>query len=505
MQIHDLVSIGTVQEGDRVTVKVRVRSEANLSQAQVSLRLGGLWFVPLPPTDAAEWKTLSFTATAPSGTSAGEVKVRLSALPLNGVTNAYAYFDDVQVRKTAAATLATGQPNLWPDPGFESYLAYGDGVEDNNSRDAQGKVLFDKVSIEDLEGREGLHALRVGPGGRYARTVTGLEANRPYVFSVWRNAGSGWTREIGEPQNAVDGSLTIELNTPGLYDQAELIQGNGTTVPESWIPENRLGRVDWFITDHLGSTKLLIDQNGTHRFTGDDDPFGINLRSFGDKDSHRYTGQILDEEQGVYYYGARYYLPEIGRFLSGDPNKVGFSPYLYGLNAPIIFIDPDGRAPASLKAFGGYWVGVVQAFIGNPVVTAQYNANELQSDVKKVVNTIKNGDVKGYLKFTGNYIDKKINPIYTLKAAVDEGYHDGNILATSTNEYDVALVVGKTTARILLVMAPFAKQGAKTASPGGLQYGYAGDAFLTNASRAKPLSGTVVSIFFCKSASVGDC
>ena len=105
--------------------------------------------------------------------------------------------------------------------------------------------------------------------------------------------------------------------------------------------------MDWFVTDHLGSTKLLIDQNGQHRFTGDDDPFGINLRSFGDKDSHRFTGQILDEEQGVYYYGARYYLPEIGRFLSGDPNREFDSLYVYVGNSPVMMIDPDGKQTAN--------------------------------------------------------------------------------------------------------------------------------------------------------------
>ncbi len=104
--------------------------------------------------------------------------------------------------------------------------------------------------------------------------------------------------------------------------------------------------MDWFITDHLGSTKLLIDQTGIHRFTGDDDPYGINLRSFGDKDNHRFTGQVHDEEQGLYYFGARYYLPEIGRFLSGDPeigSEQSSSVYHYVHNMPVIANDPDGK------------------------------------------------------------------------------------------------------------------------------------------------------------------
>jgi RHS repeat-associated protein len=210
-------------------------------------------------------------------------------------------------------------------------------------------VSFADAAIEDQvwgSGREGLHALRVGPGGSYHRTVTGLDPSKKYLFSIWKNPGTGWTREVRRTlAPAGDGSLTIEVNSQGLYDQAELIEDRGQPMPESWIPENRLGRVDWFVTDHLGSTKLLIDQNGQHRFTGDDDPFGINLRQFGDKDSHRYTGQILDEEQGLYYYGARYYLPEIGRFLSGDPEQHNHSPYIYANNNPLKFIDITGNRP----------------------------------------------------------------------------------------------------------------------------------------------------------------
>lgn len=79
------------------------------------------------------------------------------------------------------------------------------------------------------------------------------------------------------------------------------------------------------------------------RYTGDDDPFGINLRSMGDTDSHRYTGLTLDEAQDQYYSGARYYFPNIGRFLSGDPNQEFDNLYDYVGNSPISMKDPDGK------------------------------------------------------------------------------------------------------------------------------------------------------------------
>ena len=91
------------------------------------------------------------------------------------------------------------------------------------------------------------------------------------------------------------------------------------------------------------------------RYSGDDDPFGVNLRSFGDKDSKRFTGQILDEEQGLYYYGARYYLPEIGRFLSGDPLRQHPSLYAYCANNPISLVDPTGMADTWNPFSADFW------------------------------------------------------------------------------------------------------------------------------------------------------
>jgi RHS repeat-associated protein len=60
------------------------------------------------------------------------------------------------------------------------------------------------------------------------------------------------------------------------------------------------------------------------------------------------TGQRLDDT-GLYYYGARYYDPAIGRFISVDPvianvyNPQVINPYSYCLNNPLRYIDPTGH------------------------------------------------------------------------------------------------------------------------------------------------------------------
>lgn len=246
---------------------------------------------------------------------------------------------DADGRLSTPPYTSTDKPNLWPDPGFEGPLK-PQGASDPNVVISAGVVLLDSGS------REGMHQLSIPAGGLYTRNLSGLDPTKKYLFSIWANVGGTWSRQFTHslaPKSDGTYALTLNPSQATTYDQAEFIEDPVTTLPEGWIPENRLGRIDWFITDHLGSTKLLVDQNGTERYSGDDDPYGISLRSFGDKDPHRYTGQILDEDQNVYYYGARYYLSEIGRFLSGDPDSQYRSLYVYVGNDPLQLNDPTGK------------------------------------------------------------------------------------------------------------------------------------------------------------------
>ena len=61
--------------------------------------------------------------------------------------------------------------------------------------------------------------------------------------------------------------------------------------------------------------------------------------------SYRYTGKERDEESGLYYYGARYYAPWMGRWISCDPSGFADGPNLYEFarSNPVKLSDPDGR------------------------------------------------------------------------------------------------------------------------------------------------------------------
>ncbi len=101
--------------------------------------------------------------------------------------------------------------------------------------------------------------------------------------------------------------------------------------------------------DHLNSVTNITGHAGTNEESWVYDAFGAvieNPNSANTENDLTYTGRNYDTETGLYYYRARYYDPEIGRFLTEDP--IGFASgdvnfYAYVNNNPLNFTDPSGN------------------------------------------------------------------------------------------------------------------------------------------------------------------
>ncbi|MCK9296596.1 MAG: DUF6531 domain-containing protein [Desulfobulbaceae bacterium] len=134
-----------------------------------------------------------------------------------------------------------------------------------------------------------------------------------------------WQKRISKP------SINRFVHGPGI-DEPLAIEQNG--------------RVYFYHADGLGSIISLTDANGQLVQTYEYDSFG-NMRQEGNlvKQSYGFTGREWDGETGLYFYRARYYDPQIGRFISKDP--IGFAGgdvVLYGYvnGNPVNNVDPDG-------------------------------------------------------------------------------------------------------------------------------------------------------------------
>jgi RHS repeat-associated protein len=109
----------------------------------------------------------------------------------------------------------------------------------------------------------------------------------------------------------------------------------------------RSGTTSFYNADALGTVTSLGNGAGSLAQTYTFDSFGKQTASSGSlTNPFRYTGREFDSETGLYFYRARYFDPQAGRFLSEDPSgfRGGINLYAYTMNSPTGWIDPTGLA-----------------------------------------------------------------------------------------------------------------------------------------------------------------
>ena len=171
-------------------------------------------------------------------------------------------------------------------------------------------------------------------------------------------------------------------NPQGLRVHKHIFVGNSRLVTAMTHTDNNGDNAEqrekryYYHSDHLGSAQFVTDWRGKQYEHIEYTPYGelwIEEVAAGlDKLPFRFTGKEMDEETGLYYYGARYLDPKYSRWLSGDPalndyipkapiddeakkhnenlpgmggvyNIVNMHLYHYAGNNPVKYTDPDGK------------------------------------------------------------------------------------------------------------------------------------------------------------------
>jgi RHS repeat-associated protein len=147
--------------------------------------------------------------------------------------------------------------------------------------------------------------------------------------------------EGGGDSKIISDGLDIVKETDGLGNtMAWYVRSLNIDEPLARIAAD--GTVRYYHADALGSIITLTDANGVVRTRYNYSPYGVTqVIGEASENPFQFTGRENDET-GLYYYRARYYSPEIGRFISEDPRKAGDNYYVYGADNPTRFVDPLG-------------------------------------------------------------------------------------------------------------------------------------------------------------------
>lgn len=250
-------------------------------------------------------------------------------------------------------------------------------------------------------GEFGSGAYNYGTGGirpHFVRSANGMwftcDLNGNTVF----RGGQRLDYDVNNHLNHVIGTNGIVTTFGSDADGSRLWELSGTNSLQVWIGNNyeeknglilfhiyagdrQVATVDktgtnvfeYYHPDALASTAIQTDKNGNEIQNYEYSAFGQSRYTQSTnvfKVSRRYTGQVLDDATGLYYYNARYYDPVLARFTQPDTiipdlsDPQTYNRYAYCVNNPLRYTDPSGKTPLlfdkeAWEALPGWFGGLI--------------------------------------------------------------------------------------------------------------------------------------------------
>jgi len=174
-------------------------------------------------------------------------------------------------------------------------------------------------------------------------------------FEVFRSYGANGQQDERHSLHVVDDKSRIAL-----VDRQLDLAGGGSAARY----------VRYQLGNHLGSSLVELDEGAEVIAHEEYLPYGGSAYAAGrdrveiDRRRYRYAGKECDGETGLYFYGARYYAPWLGRWLSCDPAGVvdGTNLYQFVRGNPISLRDAVGHYGEAGHFYTVYYVSLAAGF-----------------------------------------------------------------------------------------------------------------------------------------------
>lgn len=234
--------------------------------------------------------------------------------------------------------------------------------------DAHGSLLNLGSVPQDFhlnwDHRDMISSIHLGNGWAYYQYGADKQRSRKWIDRSVQQSG-GNTQDISEERlylggleiyrQRVNGILKQEIETLHLFDGEQRLlmvdQVHDLATGDAILPR-------YTLSNHLGSSTLELDEQARLISCENYHPYGTSAYRAGRSEAevkrkrYRYTGMERDEETGLSYHSARYYMPSGGRWVSSDPQFLVDGPnlYCYVHDAPMRFNDTTGHGAGETEA-----------------------------------------------------------------------------------------------------------------------------------------------------------
>ena len=225
-----------------------------------------------------------------------------------------------------------------------------------------------------------------------------------------------------------------------------------------YVPADTTNTEDIFFyhSDHLGSTSYITDAKANITQFDAYLPYGellVDEHSSSEEMPYKFNGKELDQETGLYYYGARYMNPVTSLWYGVDPlaeKYSNFNSYCYTYSNPIRYIDPDGKD--SYYTDTGEFIFKNNKKTDNIYIVSDYKVIKALKNGVKIISlknkkTLEASDLsaKTYSKIFTKELERKgfdTKKLYNGKISVNKLYEqydpDSRKINTYAEQYNVA-------------------------------------------------------------------
>ena len=246
------------------------------------------------------------------------------------------------------------------------------------------------------------------------------------IFYHYDVLPTGW---YTSPSSQRAPQVSVPPATPSMQQEQAASQQQATTDEKivyvygaGLIARKDMAGIAYHHQDYLSSNRFATDSNG--RLVGKNvpEPYGTTLDEIGTKNAlqndYSFTGKEQDDR--LYYFGARYYDPRTARFISVDPVfKHTIQSYSYAANNPFKFTDPTGEDVQHF-VFGldpAYTYNIYYGFPAgtqNPPSEYRYFEN-----LQTVIN-----QMTGLPGGTLTFALPGVSPVWIIPTVLDPGHED---------------------------------------------------------------------------------